>query len=87
MIHMEVGEPDFPTPPPICEAGARFIATGNVRYSGAAGIPPPARSDCPLLPRPLLVSMSRRNASSSPTAPQGRSCWRWASPPIPVTNG
>ncbi|MCB1912276.1 MAG: pyridoxal phosphate-dependent aminotransferase [Zoogloeaceae bacterium] len=39
VIHMEVGEPDFPTPPPICEAGARFIATGNVRYSGAAGIP------------------------------------------------
>lgn len=39
VIHMEVGEPDFPTPPPICEAAARFIATGNVHYSGAAGIP------------------------------------------------
>jgi aspartate/methionine/tyrosine aminotransferase len=39
VIHMEVGEPDFPTPPPICEAASRFIATGDVHYTAALGLP------------------------------------------------
>lgn len=39
VIHMEVGEPDFPTPEPIVEAAQRFIATGNVHYTPAAGLP------------------------------------------------
>jgi aspartate/methionine/tyrosine aminotransferase len=36
---MEVGEPDFPTPQPIIEAAQRFIATGNVHYTHALGLP------------------------------------------------
>ena len=39
IIHMEVGEPDFPTPQPMIEAARRFIATGNVHYTPAAGLP------------------------------------------------
>jgi aspartate/methionine/tyrosine aminotransferase len=39
MVHMEVGEPDFATPAPIMEAAQRFIATGNVHYTHALGIP------------------------------------------------
>lgn len=39
VIHMEVGEPDFPTPAPIVEAANRFIATGHVRYTPALGLP------------------------------------------------
>lgn len=39
IIHMEVGEPDFPTPRPIAEAGMRFIATGHVPYTSTAGLP------------------------------------------------
>lgn len=39
IIHMEVGEPDFPTPQPIAEAGMRFIATGHVQYTSTAGLP------------------------------------------------
>lgn len=39
IIHMEVGEPDFPTPPAIIEAGQRFLAGGQVRYTPALGLP------------------------------------------------
>ena len=39
IIHMEVGEPDFPTPPPIIEAAQAFIREGKVFYTPALGIP------------------------------------------------
>jgi aspartate/methionine/tyrosine aminotransferase len=39
IIHMEVGEPDFPTPQPVLEAATRFIAGGKVQYTPAAGLP------------------------------------------------
>ena len=39
VIHMEIGEPDFATPPAIIEAGLRHIQTGEVKYTPAAGLP------------------------------------------------
>lgn len=39
VVHMEVGEPDFPTPAPIVEAGQRALAEGRTRYTAAAGLP------------------------------------------------
>ena len=39
IIHMEVGEPDFPTPEPIVAAAQRFIAGGRVFYTNALGLP------------------------------------------------
>jgi aspartate/methionine/tyrosine aminotransferase len=39
IIHMEVGEPDFPTPQPVIDAATRFLATGNVPYTPAMGLP------------------------------------------------
>ncbi len=39
IIHMEVGEPDFPTPAPVIEAAQRFIAGGQVFYTNALGLP------------------------------------------------
>ncbi|HZV53389.1 MAG TPA: pyridoxal phosphate-dependent aminotransferase [Rhodocyclaceae bacterium] len=39
IVHMEVGEPDFPTPQPVIEAAQRFIATGQVHYTHALGLP------------------------------------------------
>ncbi|RTL50155.1 MAG: pyridoxal phosphate-dependent aminotransferase [Rhodocyclaceae bacterium] len=39
IIRMEVGEPDFPTPPLIVEAAQRFIADGRVFYTSALGLP------------------------------------------------
>lgn len=39
IIHMEVGEPDFPTPQPIVDAAQRFLAGGHVHYTHALGLP------------------------------------------------
>lgn len=39
IVHMEVGEPDFPTPQPILDAAQHFLAGGHVHYTGALGIP------------------------------------------------
>lgn len=39
IIHMEVGEPDFPTPEPILAAAQRHLASGRVFYSPALGLP------------------------------------------------
>ncbi|MGZ8163288.1 MAG: pyridoxal phosphate-dependent aminotransferase [Methylobacter sp.] len=39
VIHMEIGEPDFPTPQLIIDAGIQHIQTGKVKYTAAAGLP------------------------------------------------
>ena len=39
IVHMEIGEPDFPTAKPICDAGSRIIATGKLFYTQALGLP------------------------------------------------
>ena len=39
VIHLEVGEPDFPTPPHVVEAAHRAAADGFTRYTPNAGIP------------------------------------------------
>ena len=39
VIHMEVGEPDFPTPPAIVDAAARYLQSGKVHYTPSLGIP------------------------------------------------
>jgi len=39
VIHLEVGEPDFPTPQPIVEAGIRALRAGQTRYTPALGLP------------------------------------------------
>jgi aspartate/methionine/tyrosine aminotransferase len=39
IIHMEIGEPDFPTPKPIYEAGIGALERGEVFYTPATGLP------------------------------------------------
>ena len=39
IVHMEVGEPDFPTPAPVIAAAQEFLATGKVFYTSALGLP------------------------------------------------
>lgn len=38
VIHMEVGEPDFPTPEPVSLAGQAALSAGHTRYTPAEGI-------------------------------------------------
>lgn len=38
VVHMEVGEPDFPTPEPIVKAGQEALQQGKTKYTSAQGI-------------------------------------------------
>ncbi len=39
IVHMEIGEPDFPAPAAVVDAGIRAIADGDIKYTVAAGLP------------------------------------------------
>jgi aspartate/methionine/tyrosine aminotransferase len=39
VVHMEIGEPDFPTPHPVVAAAQRAIAAGDIYYTSALGLP------------------------------------------------
>jgi aspartate/methionine/tyrosine aminotransferase len=39
IVHMEIGEPDFPTPQPVIDAALKAVATGNMFYTPALGLP------------------------------------------------
>lgn len=39
VLHLEIGEPDFPTPSHIVEAGLRALRGGATKYAPAAGLP------------------------------------------------
>src|SRR5215831_11800831 len=39
VVHMEIGEPDFPTPEPVIAAAREAIAGGDIYYTSALGIP------------------------------------------------
>jgi len=39
VIHMEIGEPDFPTPAPVCRAAMRVLGKGELFYTPSLGLP------------------------------------------------
>jgi aspartate/methionine/tyrosine aminotransferase len=39
IVHMEIGEPDFPTPEPVARAGIRALEKGDLHYTPAPGLP------------------------------------------------
>jgi aspartate/methionine/tyrosine aminotransferase len=39
IIHMEIGEPDFPTPGPVLRAGMRALEKGELYYTPTPGLP------------------------------------------------
>jgi aspartate aminotransferase len=39
VIHLEIGEPDFPTPPHVVEAGQKALAEGWTKYGPTPGFP------------------------------------------------
>lgn len=38
VVHLEIGQPDFPTPQFICEAGIQALRQGKTQYCGPSGI-------------------------------------------------
>src|SRR6266436_3508085 len=39
IIHMEIGQPDFPAPPPVAEAAIEAIRRRRLGYTASIGIP------------------------------------------------
>jgi len=39
IIHLEIGEPDFISPPAVIKAGMRSLSSGAIKYTAAAGLP------------------------------------------------
>lgn len=39
IVHMEIGEPDFPSPDQVIRAGIRALEQGSIKYTVAAGLP------------------------------------------------
>ena len=39
IVHLEIGQPDFPTPPHIVDAAAKALRDGHTGYTAAPGIP------------------------------------------------
>lgn len=39
IIHLEIGEPDFPTPEPVVRAAMQVIQSGDMHYTPALGLP------------------------------------------------
>ena len=74
VIHMEIGEPDFPTPQPVIDAAQRAIAAGDIYYTSALGFPRCARRSPAITPI-TTASTSRRSASSSRQDRRRRCCW------------
>ncbi|MGZ8707204.1 MAG: aminotransferase class I/II-fold pyridoxal phosphate-dependent enzyme, partial [Gaiellaceae bacterium] len=40
VLHLEIGEPDFPTPPHVIRAAAQAMQNGQVKYTLSRGIAP-----------------------------------------------
>src|SRR5437868_2704593 len=56
VIHLEVGEPDFPTPEHIVEAGVRALRDGHTRYGPPAGLPELREAIHPAAPDRVVVA-------------------------------
>ena len=75
VVHMEIGEPDFPTPAPVIAAAQRGDRRGDIYYTSALGLPELRRGDRAPLRRPLRRRRRARARSSSPPARRPRCCW------------
>ncbi len=68
IIHMEIGEPDFPTPPKILEAAARALAEADIKYTPAAGLPELRMAIAGFYERTQGVSFDHRRIFVTPGA-------------------
>ncbi|MFN0072201.1 MAG: pyridoxal phosphate-dependent aminotransferase [Chloroflexota bacterium] len=58
VVHLEIGEPDFPTPTHVAEAGMRAIQDGHTHYGPAVGLPELRRAIAEQVERIQGVSVS-----------------------------
>src|SRR4051794_18051818 len=77
-IHLEVGEPGFPTPPHIVEAAARAARDGHTKYTPNAGIVPLREALADKVGRSTATRRRPTRSWSAPAASRccTASCWR-----------
>ena len=74
IIHLEIGEPDFPSPPHVIEAGKRYIlAVGTVVGEGYAYYDP-----VPTLRRVSFGAINSTASGDSSSVDSGGSSWAFA---------
>ncbi len=61
IVNFGVGEPDFPTPEPICEAAVKSIRNGQTRYTPVGGIDELKDAVCRLVKSDYGFSCGREN--------------------------
>jgi len=66
IIHLEIGEPDFPTPAHIVEAGQRALGEGWTRYGPAAGQPELREAIADLVARTRNIDVRTENVCVVP---------------------
>jgi aspartate/methionine/tyrosine aminotransferase len=59
IIHMEIGEPDFPTAQPIIDAGVAALRAGHTQYTPSLGLPELRAAIAASYPRGTGVDVSR----------------------------
>src|SRR2546430_16782444 len=67
VVHLEIGEPDMPTPPHVVEAGVRAVRDGLTRYALAPGGPGVREANA----RSLAAAGGRARADNVVVTPRG----------------
>jgi len=68
VVHLEIGEPDFPTPPHIVEAAKLALDQGWTRYGPTQGLPELREAIAEYVSRSRGISVSSRNVCVVPGA-------------------
>src|SRR5947209_5774484 len=66
IIHLEIGEPDFPTPPHIIEAAKRALDEGWTHYGPTQGLPELREAIAAHISRTRGISVGSQNVSVVP---------------------
>ena len=68
IVHMEIGEPDFPTPPKVQEAATRALRDVDIKYTPAAGLPELRKAIAGFYERKHGISLNHRRIFVTPGA-------------------
>jgi aspartate aminotransferase len=68
VLHLEIGEPDFPTPPHIVEAGIRALRDGATKYGPPPGLPQLREAVCERIFQDVGVRASPEEVVITPGA-------------------
>ena len=71
IIHLEIGEPDFPTAPHIVEAAVEALRAGATHYVPAPGIPPLRQAVADFLERTGRMRIAPDRVVVTPGAARG----------------